>query len=169
MRSFQNFQRRVGFTNTETNVVLFVILAFILGVGVNLFNDSSSQVDYLEFDYKVQDSLFDAASGDPLIITDSAAFGQKKIDYKPELLDFSKGKKAETKAGKVVPGNRRININTASAEELASLPGLGSKIARSIIEYREQHGPFKEVDDLLKVKRIKNKKLERIKEFVIAK
>ncbi len=44
-----------------------------------------------------------------------------------------------------------ININTASAEQLTLLSGIGTAKATAIVAYREQHGPFGSVDDLTKV------------------
>lgn len=54
-----------------------------------------------------------------------------------------------------------LNINTASAEELTKLKGIGKKKAEAIISYREQNGPFKSVDDLAAVKGINKKIIER--------
>lgn len=47
---------------------------------------------------------------------------------------------------------KKININIATAEELAQLKGVGEVIAQRIIEYREQNGPFKTANDFLNVK-----------------
>lgn len=52
-----------------------------------------------------------------------------------------------------------ININTAGAYELDRLPGVGSATAEKIIAYRESHGPFKSVNDLMLVSGIGEKKL----------
>ncbi len=47
----------------------------------------------------------------------------------------------------------RLNLNTASAKELAKgMKGIGLKKAEAIVAHREQHGPFKSVEELLKVK-----------------
>lgn len=51
----------------------------------------------------------------------------------------------------ISPGSARININTASAEELQRLPYIGPTLAQRIVAYREAHGPFREVTDLLQV------------------
>ncbi len=45
-------------------------------------------------------------------------------------------------------GQREININDAGKEALANLPGVGPVTAESIIRYRQNHGPFSEIDDL---------------------
>lgn len=48
-----------------------------------------------------------------------------------------------------------VNINTASAEEMATLlKGIGEKKAQAIVEFREQQGPFAKIDDIVKVKGI---------------
>lgn len=56
-----------------------------------------------------------------------------------------------------------IDINSADANELDKLPGVGPAIAQRIIEYREANGPFRSVDDLIRVKGIGPKKMEQIR------
>ena len=58
----------------------------------------------------------------------------------------------------------KININTASAEELTTLPGIGPSYAQRIIEHREKNGPFKKVEDLLNVRGIGEKTFEKIRD-----
>lgn len=59
-----------------------------------------------------------------------------------------------------------ININTASARELQKLDGIGRATARAIIDYRTENGDFASVDELLEVKGIGEKKLEKIRERI---
>lgn len=58
----------------------------------------------------------------------------------------------------------KININTATQYELQSLSGVGESTAEAIIQYREKNGLFKSVDDLVNVKGIGNKKIEKLSE-----
>lgn len=62
-----------------------------------------------------------------------------------------------------------LNINTASAKELQTLPNIGARMAQRIVDYREQHGKFSSVDALQKVKGIGVKTLEKLRPFVDAK
>lgn len=65
------------------------------------------------------------------------------------------GKSVTTKAAKYKGIEITVNVNTASAEEIATLlNGIGTKKAQDIVEYRNEHGPFKTAADLSKVKGI---------------
>lgn len=61
----------------------------------------------------------------------------------------------------------RININTAGKEELKRLDGIGDKKANNIIKYREKHGKFEVIEDIMKVSGIGKNIFEDIKEFIV--
>lgn len=60
----------------------------------------------------------------------------------------------------------KININKATKEELDTLPGIGESTAQKIIQYREEHGSFKNIEELKEVKGIGDAKYEEIKYLV---
>ncbi|GAV22029.1 helix-hairpin-helix domain-containing protein [Carboxydothermus pertinax] len=62
--------------------------------------------------------------------------------------------------------SNKVNINTATLEELDKLPGVGPATAAKIIEYREQNGPFTTIEDIKKVKGIGDKKFESLKDYI---
>ncbi len=64
------------------------------------------------------------------------------------------------------PSGDKINVNTASAAELDTLPGIGPSTAQAIIAHREQHGLFQSIDDLLAVRGIGENKLDAIRDLV---
>ncbi len=61
----------------------------------------------------------------------------------------------------------KVNINTATVEQLSLLPGIGAKIAEEIVHYRTSNGNFSSTEDLKKVKGVGDKKFEKIKEVVV--
>lgn len=69
-------------------------------------------------------------------------------------------------AGEEKKPSKVVNINTAPAEELAQLPGVGQEIARRIIRHRARSGKFRTVDELLVVRGISAKKLEKLRPYV---
>ena len=84
---------------------------------------------------------------------------------------------AATNAYPVVPGTQaavkassqqqKININTADATELDKLPGVGPALAGRIIEYRNANGPFKDGEELKKVKGLGASKYEKLKDKIV--
>ncbi|MBR4819137.1 MAG: helix-hairpin-helix domain-containing protein, partial [Clostridiales bacterium] len=60
----------------------------------------------------------------------------------------------------------KVDINSASADELASLPGIGKKTAQKIVEYRELNGRFESIEDIMKVSGIGESKFATIKDCI---
>lgn len=60
----------------------------------------------------------------------------------------------------------RIEINSAAASELENLPGVGRGLAKRIVAYREQHGPFRRVEHLMMVQGISEKKFRALQPYI---
>lgn len=68
-----------------------------------------------------------------------------------------------------VCGNTKItkyNINNCKAEELENIDGIGSSISKSIVQYREEMGLFKQLEDVMKVSGIGNSTFSKLKNFI---
>jgi len=88
----------------------------------------------------------------------------------PETAEASAGSSADSGDGPS-PGEESasgglLDLNRASAADLEQLPGIGPAKAKAIVEHRERYGPFRSVDDLLNVKGIGPKLLERVRPLV---
>lgn len=59
-----------------------------------------------------------------------------------------------------------LDLNRATTQELTTLPGIGEVLAQRIVDYREAHGPFRSVDELIAVEGIGEGKLEKLRELV---
>lgn len=79
----------------------------------------------------------------------------KKI-YLPSLITIQDNQCGET----------LVNINTANAKELESLPGIGPSRAQKIIDYRDKNGPFSSIEEITKVDTIGPKIFEAIQELI---
>ena len=61
---------------------------------------------------------------------------------------------------------RKVNINQATAEQLANLPRVGAKAAQRVVDHRKAHGPFARIEDLIEVKGFGEKKFEQLKPYL---
>ena len=61
---------------------------------------------------------------------------------------------------------RQIDINKATAVELTAIPGVGTVIAQRIVDFRDEQGPFRRVEDLLKIRGIGEKSFQKIRPHV---
>ncbi len=93
---------------------------------------------------------------DIFVCTDKGASIITSDENKPEEVPNSK---SETE-------NNKVNINTSTKEVLTSLSGIGDAKAQNIIDYRNENGLFKSIEDLKNVTGISEKLFEQIKEFI---
>ena len=59
-----------------------------------------------------------------------------------------------------------VNLNTATAEQLATIPGVGPKMAERIIDYRQKNGGFKKIEDLMNVSGVGEKSFLKMKPLI---
>lgn len=71
-----------------------------------------------------------------------------------------------TQSGETGAPSGLVNLNTASEEQLCTLPGIGSSKARSIIAYREEHGSFDRIESVMNVAGIKDGLFQKIKAYI---
>lgn len=163
---FKKVSRKIGFTETEINVILFLAISFLAGLSIKVYKDTSKE-DYKKFDYSEEDSLFNHYK------SHSEENLKNEIEKRDGDINDSKGtilgfKSAKFDQNKVLPllEEKSININTADLESLIRLPGIGEKTAMNIIDFRNTNGNFKSLDEVLEVKGIGNTKLNKIKKFL---
>ena len=121
-----------------------------VGIGAYYYKYKDEVIAQKQFDYSQQDSLFWNNSSSE----QKTNFAKKKVDYEQELYDFS-----DNELESVLT---KVNINTASIEELITLPGIGEKTAEKIVFYRNNKGKFRSVNDITNVSGIGEKKLDKI-------
>lgn len=145
------FNQVFGFTRTEIRVVLFLVLTFIVGIGIKAYKSASAAER--RFDYSASDSEF--AERSRLIVPRDSTVADDGADTKESQPRITKltgfGRSTES-----------ININTATKDELLKLPGIGEAMAERIILFREENGPFASVDRLTDVRGIGKRKLDLI-------
>lgn len=160
----ERISKKIGLTQTEIKITLFVIVVFVFGLTYKVFFDKQESVPYQIFDYSEEDEKFYGSLNDTSLII-SQKSDEKEVDYKQEVLDFN-SQSFDNIQKKVLPAEKSINLNTAKLEELVNLPGIGPKTAQNIIDYRDLHKRFNNINELLKVKNIGEAKLAKIKKYI---
>ncbi|MBI4810536.1 MAG: helix-hairpin-helix domain-containing protein [Ignavibacteriales bacterium] len=155
MNLLTKFSQSFGFTQTESKVILFLVFAFVIGIGIKIFK--SSHGSNPKYDYSMLDSEFTARSQG---LIDSGSIATENNDTLTNSNVHVSG---------VINPTVKIDINKATLEELIGLPGIGEAMAKRIIEYRQQRGPFSDINDLLNVKGIGKKKFDRLSPYLTIK
>lgn len=75
---------------------------------------------------------------------------------------------AASNSTKKKPPAKPVNINTATSEELQQVPGIGPATAQKIQQMRKSYGPFKSVDDLLAIRGLGQKRLDKMRKYLTA-
>ena len=76
------------------------------------------------------------------------------------------GRRAAAAAAKGPTSDAPLNLNTATAAQIALLPGIGPKAADRIVEYRQKNGGFKKIEELMNVKGIGEKSFLKLKPLI---
>jgi competence protein ComEA helix-hairpin-helix repeat region len=97
------------------------------------------------------------------VVDEMVIFVPEKGEKIPAEISSASAGSSQKPVSEATGGGGQININTADEQALQHLTGIGPAKAKAIIQYREQHGPFKSVDDLNGVSGIGDKSLEKIR------
>jgi len=175
MKDFMKVLSNVfSFTKSEVRVIIFISAVISAGYIVKFYGSLTGESDKGTYDYSEYDNEFRERSlkiyADDNKKRDTSSSGERELYGKLTAAEKTLIQKKETEAADGSEGTAdfTIDINTAGADELTELPGIGESIAERILEYREANKRFASVKDLMKVKGIGRKKFEKIKKFVKA-
>ena len=127
---------------------------YAVGLGLG-YKICSSEI-IIDYSY-----LLSTVLGGQHLVSLNINFGKKEKIFFEEKQEISGTKKRKTE----LP-SKPININTATAQELAQLPGIGPSTAQKIVEYRQQIGKFTSIEQLLDVPRVGTLTLQRITPYI---
>ena len=144
-------------TKSERRALLFITSVLVASVLVKWLIPSATNTAM--YDYSMEDSLFKALSADTIRSTNDKTEKEKPLRSLRKIKNKIKEKLKE----------KSIDINTADQKTLEKLPGIGPTTAKLIIEYRNQNGPFKSINELDNVKRIGPKTIEKIGPYIYLK
>ena len=159
-------QHRLALTHNEFLAVTVVAALLIGGELLRQYVHEHPKYD-AEF-YRARDSLFATLSRDPAR-PDTFRIAASQIDTtsRSDSLQTPDSAAAVSTRETGRMGRGLVDVNTASTAELVRLPGIGPSLARRIVAYREQNGPFRAVHELELVSGIGPRKLEALAPLVV--
>jgi len=138
------------FTAAEKRAILITILVILSACAYQLINEYKPNPFTL--DYKNQDSLFARISAQPVKYAEEQIL---TLAFRP-----LSGQQSQEKSIHL------LDLNTASSQELQTLPRIGPAMAARILEYRRAHGMFSSTEELMQIKGIGKKTFEKIKPYL---
>ena len=154
---------------SEKRILKLAIILFTIGLVFRYLPWGLPSIESFE----VGDAVVVANASPPVVADSAVDTVLNKVNDAARLVPMGKSDDSTSsehrgfhrKPKKVV--SLPLHINTASAEDLCALQGVGPKLAEKIIERRTASGPFKGPSDLKKVHGIGNKKLEKMLQSII--
>lgn len=161
---------------SEKRILKLAIILFIIGLTVRYLPWGLPSIE----EFEVGDAVI-VANASPAAIPDADTFSANpdavpRADTSADTVGIVDKLKYTTESAPTTDGHHRkskkkvtfpLHINTASADDLCALKGVGPKLAEKIIERRNASGPFKGPSDLKKVRGIGQKKLENMLQLII--
>ena len=92
-----------------------------------------------------------------------------RVGLLTETLPLTQRQTPETAAEAAAEPEGPLDLNAATEEQLAGLPGIGETLARRIVAYRQTHGAFAAVEELLQVEGIGESRLDAIRDMIVIK
>lgn len=164
MHWFYRIQQRIAITDTECNLIL--TFACLFGLGLVARHVQNKPQPLPQSTYATADRLFHEASGPSHAAAEAHIHGLTTPTVPEAASDTNRtatskpaSHPARSSTAALTP---RMNLNEANASQLERLPRIGPKLAERILEYRRAHGPFKQVEDLVKIRGIGDKTLARL-------
>lgn len=147
-------------TEEQSAEVVVYICGAVASPGVYTLPDGSRMYELIE----AAGGLLEDADNRVLNQAEMLQDGQQVVVYtKEEAVDLPV---PDSGAGKSASNGEKVNLNTARAEELMTLSGIGEARAQAIIAYREQHGGFQSIEEIMEIEGIKEKLFEKIREQI---
>ncbi|MDO9548110.1 MAG: ComEA family DNA-binding protein [Candidatus Marinimicrobia bacterium] len=141
----------LNLTRQERLVIQFLALFFVVGSAIHLIRGKTGPDDTLKISENFGEARDFKARAETV---DSIYFTGQQLQETEVILP------------QAFPVPQKINLNSATLEELMRLPKVGEVTAQRIIDYRTAHNGFTNIDELVNVKGVGEKTLERIKNEV---
>ena len=160
LASNDDFENVEASDSEDISKIFVYVCGEVVSPGVYELDEGSRVIDAVSAAGGLSESADDAYINLAALLEDGIKI---RIPSRDETKDCEEAVEAFGTTGN---SNGRVNINTASVEELKSLPGIGDGIAGKIVKYREENGKFSKIEDIMKVSGIKDKLFQKIKEQI---